>query len=209
VNGLDAELQFNKLIFQVSLLEIRNWIDADQFTGRIVHVPDHKEFSEPLANDGRGTRVISHEMLVLLTLESHWEEAKRGRGAIATRHNDDRAGVAHDDLRRASSRFLLYDLHLEPGVFTSVDDSGILLTMRYLTELRRRRATSEAIWKDILRVFGAHDDIDVAYLTIRTYDNPPRRQARRAHLFPATRRPRIGDHRGRASFSGAGHTGRR
>jgi small-conductance mechanosensitive channel len=158
-------------IFQFSLLEIRNWIDADQPTGRIVHIPNHKIFNEPLANYSRGTRYIWHEIPVLLTFESDWETAKRELQTIADRHGGDRADVARQDLRRASSRFLLYELDFDPRVFTSVEDSGVLLTIRYLTEPRRRRATNEAIWEDILRAFAAHDDIDFAYPTIRTYDN--------------------------------------
>jgi small-conductance mechanosensitive channel len=161
----------DKRIFQFSLLEIGNWIDADQPTGRIMHIPNQKIFSEPLANYSRGTRYIWHELPVLLTFESDWETAKRELQTIAERHGGDRARVARDDLRRASSRFLLYDLDFEPRVFTSVQDSGVLLTVRYLTEPRRRRATSEAIWEDILRAFAKYDDIDFAYPTIRTYDN--------------------------------------
>lgn len=37
-------------IFQFSLLEIGNWVDADQSTGRIIHIPNSKVFTETLAN---------------------------------------------------------------------------------------------------------------------------------------------------------------
>ena len=37
-------------IFQFSLLEIGNWVNADQSTGRIVHEPNALVFTEPLSN---------------------------------------------------------------------------------------------------------------------------------------------------------------
>lgn len=60
---------------------------------------------------------------------------------------------------------------LTPIVWTSVKDSGVLLTIRYLCEPRRRRTYAQAIWEDILTEFGACNDIDFAYPTTRFYDN--------------------------------------
>ena len=41
-------------IFQFTVLEIGNWVAADQSTGRIVHVPNGKLFKEHLANSSTG-----------------------------------------------------------------------------------------------------------------------------------------------------------
>ncbi len=60
---------------------------------------------------------------------------------------------------------------LTPTVYTTVKDSGVMLTLRYLCHPRRRRGTNEAIWEDILNRFAERDDIDFAYPTIRYYDN--------------------------------------
>ena len=37
-------------LFQFTLLEIGNWVDADQSTGRSIHVPNGAVFTEPLFN---------------------------------------------------------------------------------------------------------------------------------------------------------------
>ncbi|PCJ79422.1 MAG: hypothetical protein COA57_15690, partial [Flavobacteriales bacterium] len=50
-------------------------------------------------------------------------------------------------------------------------DSGVLLTIRYLTEPRNRRASEEIFWEDILTDFGKCNDIDLAYPTTRLYNN--------------------------------------
>ncbi len=45
-------------VFQFTLLEIGEWVAADQSTGRIIHIPNGKVFTEPLANYTRGFQYI-------------------------------------------------------------------------------------------------------------------------------------------------------
>jgi hypothetical protein len=51
---------------------------------------------------------------------------------------------------------------MTPIVYTSIKDNKVLLTIRYLTEPRKRRTSANAIWEDILQVFGERDDIHLA-----------------------------------------------
>ena len=66
---------------------------------------------------------------------------------------------------------MIFYSKLTPTVYTSVRDSGVLLTLRFLCDPRRRRGTEEAIWEDVLRAFAAEPGIDFAYPTTRFYDN--------------------------------------
>jgi hypothetical protein len=52
-----------------------------------------------------------------------------------------------------------------------VKENGVLLTIRYLCEPRRRRDSEEAIWEEILEKFANCPDIDFAYPTQRFYNN--------------------------------------
>lgn len=173
-------------IFQFSVLEMGNWVEADQPTGRVVHVPNSKVFSEPQANYTRGLGYLWHEIPVLVTFESNWERAKSLMDVIGHRHADEFDAAARQALYRVQSRFMVANVDLAPRVYTSVQDSGVLLTLRYLTEPRRRRATAELIWEDILRAFSQHDDIDFAYPSVRYYDNRLEgKPGARAPLLPA------------------------
>lgn len=159
-------------VFQFTILEIQNWVHADQPTGRIIHIPNNKIFKEPQMNFSRGTRYIWNELPILLTFESNWEAAKGILNEIVHRHSDVDASSVKQELIRASARFRLPQVDFEPRVFTSVEDSGVLLTLRYICEPRRRRGTTEAIWEDVLRAFAERSDIDFAYPTVRYYHNP-------------------------------------
>lgn len=158
-------------IFQFSLLEIGNWVHADQSTGRVIHVPNGKVLTEVTANFTKGFQYIWNELPVLVTFESDWAKAKALLQAIAERHAAHLTEAAQDRVKEVSRRFLIFYQALTPTVYTSVADSGVLLTMRYLCAPRERRGTAQAIWEDVLHEFARHPDIDFAYPTQRYYDN--------------------------------------
>ena len=78
---------------------------------------------------------------------------------------------AKKSVKESSKRYMIFYSKLTPTVYTSVEESGILLTIRYLCKPRRRRGTQESIWEDILEAFKGCTDIDFAYPTRRFYDN--------------------------------------
>jgi small-conductance mechanosensitive channel len=158
-------------LFQFTLNEIGNWVQADQSTGRIMHIPNGKVLTEVIANYGEGFQYIWNEIPVLITFESDWEKAKQLLLDIVRRDSEEIARQAERSVRETSRKFMIFYTNLTPTVYTSVHESGVLLTLRYLCEPRRRRVTEQQIWEDILREFAKHDDIDLAYKTNRGFNN--------------------------------------
>jgi small-conductance mechanosensitive channel len=158
-------------IFQFTLLEIGNWVDADQSTGRVIHVNNGQVFTQSVANFSKGFEYIWNEVAVLVTFESDWQKAKGILAGIATKHGEELSTAAEEKVHEAARRFMIFYSKLTPTVYTSVRDCGVLLTLRYLCDPRRRRSTEESIWEDILHAFAENDDIDFAYPTQRFYDN--------------------------------------
>jgi small-conductance mechanosensitive channel len=164
--------------FQFSLVEIRNWVDADQSTGRIVHVPNSKVLRETLANYHIGFEYIWNEIPVLVTFESNWKKAKELLNVIAHKNAKHLSEGAQEQIRRAAEKYMIHYGALTPIVYTSVRDSGILLTIRYLVNPRQRRSTEQQIWEATLDAFAQEDDIDLAYPTTRFYNREPAFQTR-------------------------------
>jgi small-conductance mechanosensitive channel len=157
-------------IFQFTILEIGRWVASDQSTGRILHIPNGKVFSEVLANYSKGFEYIWNEIPVLVTFESDWEKAKALLQGVADRHAAHLSELAEERVRRAARRFMIRYATFTPTVYTIVEPSGVLLTVRYLCQPRRRRSSAQAIWEDVLRTFADHADIEFAYPTQRFYD---------------------------------------
>ena len=158
-------------LFRFTLIEIGNWVEADQSTGRVILVPNSLLLIEVLANYSKGFQYIWNELPVMVTFESNWPKAK----AILQKIIDDQSAhlseAAMQSVRKAAQRAMIIYSTLTPKVWTSVAESGVLLTIRYLCDPRKRRGTAETIWEDILTEFGECDDIDFAYPTTRRYMN--------------------------------------
>ncbi len=169
--GENAGDVIDQRIFQFTLLEIGNWVEADQSTGRVIHIPNGKILTDVLANYSKGFRYIWNEIGVLVTFESDWEKAKEILGRIVRDHSEHLTKKAEERIREAANRYLIFYSSLTPIVYTSVPDCGVLLTMRYLCDPRKRRTSTAAIWENILREFSVCDDIDFAYPTRRIFDN--------------------------------------
>ncbi|MDX1662934.1 MAG: mechanosensitive ion channel family protein [Candidatus Promineifilaceae bacterium] len=160
-------------LFLFTLVEIGNWVEADQSTGRVVHVPNRKVFSEPLANYSEGFDYIWHEIPVLITFESDWRRAKAILQQITEQHAPPVDEEVRQSLQRAARRHMIIYENLTPIVYTRVDESGTRLTMRYLVAPRRRRAAEERIWQAVLDAFAREERIEFAYPTRRLYYYQP------------------------------------
>lgn len=158
-------------LFQFSVNEIGNWVDADQSTGRIIHIPNGIVFTEPQANYTAGFQYIWNEIPVLITFESDWKKAKRILTDIVNHHGVLLGEHAEKQIKEAAKKFLIFYTKLTPIVYTSVKDSGVMLTLRYMCDPRERRSIEEKIWEDILIKFAEQSDIDFAYPTQRFYNN--------------------------------------
>jgi len=156
-------------LFQFTLLEIGNWVNSDQSTGRIIHVPNGTIFTKAQANYTAGFQFIWNEIEVLLTFESKWQEAKEILDKIIRDHTESLSKDAQKKILEASKKYMIFYQYLTPIVYTSVKESGIMLTMRYICDPRKRRVTEHEIWEDILTAFSTLEDIELAYPTQRFY----------------------------------------
>lgn len=171
-------------VFSFVLMEIRNWIDADQSTGRIVYIPNVTIFNEALLNYSKGIPFIWNEIPISVPFESNWKKAKGLLKEIATRHGEVISSKAEESIQEASKKFSLYNAQLEPTVYTKIDtpSSSIILTLRYMCPYRNRRGSAELIYEEILDEFMKHEDIEFAYPTQIIYKDDEKNRVKNVHF---------------------------
>ncbi len=177
--GADAGDVIDIGVFRFTLMEIRNWVDADQTTGRILHIPNATVFSEPLANYNEGFPYIWVEIPVTVTFESDWQHARDMVARTIQRHTldpDQVAAGSHD-------RYVSLHRNLASAVYVDVIDYGVTVTGRLLVPPRGRRLVTSKIWQDLLHAINGAPDVELAYPTTRffradlegtAHDNPDR-----------------------------------
>lgn len=157
-------------MFRFSMLEIGNWVDADQSTGRILHIPNGILFQEPMANYTEGFPFIWNEIPVTVTFESDWEEAKVIVQEAIDRHAPDpQESGALEYLEKAASNYMISYQYLTPTVYVKAIDFGVTITGRLLVPSRGRRAITSAIWQDLLMAIQAAPGVELAYPTTRFF----------------------------------------
>jgi len=156
-------------LFYTSLLEIGNWVDADQSTGRIVHCPNAKVFTEPIFNFTRGFEYVWHEIKTTVTFESDWRRARDIIQQVSESKSLDLGDAVRNRIQSMSKKYLIHYEKLTPIVWTRIVDFGVELTLRYLTDARKRRSTQHEISQAILDRFAKEPDVELAYPTYRIY----------------------------------------
>jgi small-conductance mechanosensitive channel len=169
-------------IFRFLMLEIGNWVHADQSTGRLLQVPNGWVFKNAIASYDQAFGYIWNELEVVLTFESNWRRAKEVLLSTLEAHAEKIGPEVAARLADAADHFHIKVSKVTPVVWTSTTDSGIKLTLRYLCKPRERRSSASEIWESILDAVEGMGDVDLAYPTTRWYDDG--REGKRAKASP-------------------------
>ena len=154
-------------VFKFTLLEIGNWVDANQSTGRMIRIPNADIFNLPIANYSKGFNYIWYEIPVIVTFESDWKKAKNELHNIISAYCKTYEDQLKLELRQAQQEYPINYTYITPTIYTSCLDHGISLTMRYLVPTRRIRQSNHDLWEQILDLIEVHKDIELAYPTQR------------------------------------------
>lgn len=162
VNGITGDVIDIRLM-HTSLMEVRGWVDADQSTGRIVHIPNMWILQYGLYNYTQGFNYIWNELSITVTFRSDWEAAREIMLTLAQESAAIVEQQAAKQIRRMSREYLVHYSILTPFVYVRVVGNGTRLTLRYLCEVRRRRGTEHALTVSMLKAFENHGKIELAY----------------------------------------------
>ena len=162
VHGVRGDVVDIRLL-HTTLMEIGGWVDADQSTGRLVHLPNNWIFLHGVYNYTRGFHFIWNEIPVTVTFRSDWEAAREIMLELA----DESAAIverqARGEIKQMAREYLIYYNILTPFVYVHLAENGVRLTLRYLCEVRKRRGTAHALTMGMLARFKAHGGIELAY----------------------------------------------
>jgi small-conductance mechanosensitive channel len=162
-------------IADFSVMEVGVWVEGEDYTGRVVRVPNGLLFTQTLHNHHAGWfRYVWNEVEVVITFESNWDAAKHILEDIVTRHGAALSREVDEEIRTGARNYLfMRETNLKPMVFVRVaPERGIVMTLRFLCDPRRKRGTAMAVWSDVLEQFSSREDIDFAYPTQRFFSNP-------------------------------------
>jgi small-conductance mechanosensitive channel len=155
--------------FHFDMFEIRNWIDGDLYTGRVISIPNAKVFNYANSNYSSGYKSIWNETKVTVTFESDWKKAKEILLEIAKENSNYQDTQATFDAYKTLHAHEIHNVEFEPTVFTRIVKNGVELRVRYFCSIYNRTTSEANISEAVLEKFNAEATITFAYPTTRFY----------------------------------------
>jgi small-conductance mechanosensitive channel len=162
IDGVKGDV-VNIGIMRFTLLEISSDDSSDQSTNRLVHIPNHQTLTKKLYVSSGKMEFIWDELKILLTLSSDFEEAEKICNDILKEFiglNEKKFNV-EERFRGLSENYLLKIGITTPIVYTSIQDGGILLCLRYLTRIQEKRDIRSKLFIKILKEFRNKSNIEI------------------------------------------------
>ena len=152
---------------RTTLIEVENWVDGEQNTGRIVHFPNNLLFTEELYNYTRASGFIWVDVSITVTFESNWQKALTIMTDIISEDGNRYAKEAEAEYVEDQTKYLIKHGKLTPITYLRIAGYGVKLSSRFLCPVRKRRNVESDFQRKILEAFDKEKDIDLAYETFR------------------------------------------
>jgi len=148
-------------ILKTTMLEIGNWVQADQLSGRMVTVANAAVFKDPVFNYTKGAPYIWDEFTVPISYGPHWERAQTVMLETVRGYADEVAESAHASLGQLPGMALLGTPETLPQVYISLTEHWIACTLRYTVQAKSRRRVKHQLQVQTLKALG-QEGIEIA-----------------------------------------------
>lgn len=161
-------------LLRTTVMEIGEWVKAEQYTGRVVSLANRVIFSDPVFNYTQHSCYLWDEIMIPVTYDSDWRRAveiilAKGQELTASFHAGARAEF-EEMIKKYPS---LHEVPVEPSSYITMTDNWIELTLRYIVEVRNRRVVKGQIHGALLECFDKEPAIRVASMTVDIVGFPP------------------------------------
>jgi small-conductance mechanosensitive channel len=174
-------------LLRTTLMEIGEWVKADQYTGRIVSVANRSVFSAPVFNYTRHFSYLWDEITIPITYSSDWRRA----GELMLQHGQEYSEAllarAEEELSRMAEQYALTDASVQPALYVVMTDNWIEMTLRYVVDARQRRSVQARLHRELLQHFEEEEAVTVASATFEIVGFPPLRSEAGEQLPPVGR----------------------
>ena len=160
-------------ILRTTVMEIGEWVQADQYTGRLVTVANRVVFSDPVFNYTQHWPYLWDEITIPITYNSDWRRA----GELMVEHGREYTAhlqtQAEAKLRSLGDAYPVHEATVEPTLYLVMTDNWIELTLRYVVEAQARRQVKAQLHHELLQHFESEAEITVASATFEIVGFPP------------------------------------
>jgi small-conductance mechanosensitive channel len=156
-------------VLKTTMLEVGNLVLAPQASGRIVTVPNSAMLSANVFFNSAANPFVWQEIRFTVTFGSDWERAEAVLREAGEEHHAQIASDVDRGYRLMERRYAFRTGRVTPIVYVSPAPHGVELTLRFLTLVRRRRGSVDAVTRRVLQGFAEAPDVRIAYPAYRIF----------------------------------------
>jgi small-conductance mechanosensitive channel len=160
-------------LLRTTVMEVGEWVKADQYTGRVVTVANRTVWVSPVYNFTKHWGYLWDEITLPITYESDWQRAAELILEHGQTYTEELQADAEAKLSRMIDRYPLKETKVEPTVYVAMTDNWIELTLRFVVDAQERRRVKGQLYRDLLQHFQTEEKIAVASTTIEIVGFPP------------------------------------
>ena len=155
-------------ILRTTLMEIGEWINADQYNGRIVRIANSFVFREPVYNYSGDFPFVWDEVNIPIKFISDQRTSRRIMERVLEETSKEDMSVAETSWRRMVRKYLVEPISVEPMVTISINDNWVTYNLRYVVHYKRRRFTKDQVYSRVLQeIENSNGAVELASATVR------------------------------------------
>lgn len=136
-------------ILHTTIMECGQWVEGDLYNGRIVRVANSKAFKEPVFNYSNYYPLLWDELTVPIKYGSDIKLARNLMEEAADAVIGEYEVHAQKAWNRVARQFLVEDARIKHRVTMRLNESFIAFRIRYVTDYKLRRQTSDRIYTEV------------------------------------------------------------
>lgn len=135
-------------IFSFDILEVSNKDEFGQSTGIIVSLPNSVVFSSPIKNLTKSFKYIWNEIDVSLPLDADLKMTKKELYKIINEIDVIKSipKKMKNQISEVNTSYRIYYNNYDPIIYTKIEESKIILSLRYLIHPKKARYIASTIW---------------------------------------------------------------
>ncbi len=144
INGVHGEV-IEITLLRTVLLELGNWTEAGQPTGRQVSFLNQYAIDGYYFNFTTSGQWLWDSLQVLIPLGRDLHSQVENIRAIVTKETENSTRLAEQEWQRVSRRYGVRTLSAEPSVTVKPTDTGVIVSVRYITRAEDRTQTRDRL----------------------------------------------------------------
>lgn len=152
INGIKGDVIDVDSVY-TTMMEIGQWVESDNYSGRIVKLSNAFVFKGPIYNYSQDFPFIWDQFNLPIRYGSDMELAKSIVISIASETLSDYTKVSKAEWEAVVKKYYIEDAEVEPTLAIRLTDNWVEYNLRYIVDYKKRRWTRHLLHDKICKAF--------------------------------------------------------